>query len=273
VPVERLASGARRAVGALSARVALFAVAVVTIACASRFTPPVGPGVPIATTEAQQLWTPLADGCAGVRAYNADIRPSGRVAGSGIRGVRLLVAVDRAGHVGVEAETPGPPLFTLRGNADQATLWLPRENRVIRDRPEAILGALVGLELTPARLLAVLVGCVSSSRDVTQAVRIGDVIRVTMADAVIYLAQRDGRWLPRAATFGDLIAEYRDRDVAPPTRIVLRSAEGHTPAVDLTLVIGDRVVNRELPPTAFMVNVPATAVPAAVEDLRPLGSR
>lgn len=55
----------------------------------------------------------------------------------------------------------GGPVFILAARAGSASLLLTRENRIIRNAPpEEILGALTGVALDPADLLAVFTGCV-----------------------------------------------------------------------------------------------------------------
>ena len=81
---------------------------------------------------------------------------------SALRG-HVLAGLAAPDLIRLEAAAPfGPPLFILVADGTTTTLLLPRDNRVLRgESPAAILGALVGLELDPADLLAILTGCVT----------------------------------------------------------------------------------------------------------------
>jgi hypothetical protein len=189
-----------------------------------------------------------------------------------VRGLTLFVGVDDQGHLGIEAEGGNRPVFTLKGTAGEATLWLPSENRVVVAPADRILDAIVGLELGPDRLLALLSGCVATDRVLEQADRLGDLVRVTTSDAVVYLERADGRWTVRAGAFGALAVQDPQRDDGWPRRVVVQTTEGRAPAVDLTLNVAARRINPDFPAGAFVVAVPAGAVRAAVEDLRLIGS-
>jgi hypothetical protein len=184
----------------------------------------------------------------------------------------LVVGVTADGRLGIDAEAGNQTQFTLRGTTGEATFWLPAENRVVVGPADRILDAIVGLELDAGRLLALLSGCVASDRTLEGAVRLGQVVRVTTPDAVVYLEQDEERWLPRAGEFGELIVEYTEWEGQWPGRILVRTAEGQSPAVDLALTVTERAIDRQFPSEAFRVAVPAGAVPARVEDLRLIGS-
>jgi hypothetical protein len=161
--------------------------------------------------------------------------------------------------------------FTIKGNADRATLVLPRENRVVSGPAADILNALVGLDVHPRRLLALLAGCLAVERQAQRVERIGDHVRVTTADSVVFLAREKGEsqiWRPIAAEFGDLLADYRELGPSGPRTIGLRTREGRTPAVDISLAVNDALINPDLSPAAFTIVVPPGAVPAAISDLR-----
>jgi hypothetical protein len=271
---RRRAHAASRA--ALIAR-ALAASAIVGLfgaACAARgFVPPTGATTPLAAPEAEAIWLAATRECAAVEAINVSVRPSGSVGGTGVRGLELFVGLDAAGHVGIEAEGRGQPVFTLKGTTEAATLWLPAERRVVRGRADDILNAIVGLELDAARLRAVLTGCGSAGAAIERADRIGGLVRMSGPDAsIVYAEEVDGRWRVRAATADGLTVDYREWDGNWPRTIGLRTAAGRSPAVDLRLRIEDRVLAPDFPPGTFEVVVPADATPAAVGDLRLIGS-
>ncbi len=259
-----------------AATVVLASVAALCAAgCAAhRFTIPTAAPAPVAPLEAAAAWAEATRLCGAVTSYNAELRPSGRLAGQRVRGVTLLVAADATGRVGVEAAVSGgSPLFRLGGTADRATLWLPRERRVVTDTPSRILGALVGIDVEPERLLAILSGCGTADRAAVRADRLGELLRVTTASAVAYIDRSTGAWRLRAVEGHGLLVDYRAfDDEGWPSTIGIRTAGTDEPSVDLSLDVGVRVINPALGPLVFQVRVPSDAVPASVDDLRPLGT-
>ncbi len=245
--------------------------------CAGRsaFVRPTGPAVPMPDAEGAALWAEATGPCADVRVFNAELRPAGRLAGERIRGVTLFVAVTAAGDLGIEAVALNQTQFTIKGTADRATLVLARENRVVSGPAADILNALVGLDVHPRRLLALLSGCLAVDRQVQRVVRIGELVRVTTADSVVFLARatrESGMWRPMAAEFGDLLVDYREIGPTGPHVIGVRTQEGRVPSVDISITVRDARINPEIEPAAFTIVVPPGAVPAAVSDLRLIGS-
>ena len=57
------------------------------------------------------------------------MRVGGRVADQRIPGLRLGTAFDRMGQIAVEARVGATAVFSLRGNAEAATLVLPQPHR------------------------------------------------------------------------------------------------------------------------------------------------
>jgi hypothetical protein len=166
-------------------------------------------------------------------------------------------------------------VFVLRGSADEATIVLPRDGRVATGSAEAILDALVGIPLSPARLLAVLTGCVSIQPAVDMAEQIGSMGRVRTEDAEVYLVRTAEGWRVRAGAFDGFTVDYRRFASGGPADIAIRSTAGRHPAVDLSL----RVVVVETTPRApsvFVPVVPSGAERITIDVLReegPLGPR
>src|SRR5215510_15440561 len=103
----------------------------------------------------------LSTACRGVRTLTAEVALAGRADTERLRG-RVHAGFERPDAMRLEGVAPfGPPGFILAARDRTATLLLPRDSRVLRgQRPDAILGALVGVELGPADLLAIQIGCV-----------------------------------------------------------------------------------------------------------------
>ena len=92
----------------------------------------------------------------------AELALSGRAGDQRLRG-RVIAGFERPASMRLEGVAPfGPPAFILVARPGAAVLLLPRDERVLRQRraPRDVLGALTGVSLAPADLLAVLTGCV-----------------------------------------------------------------------------------------------------------------
>ena len=99
----------------------------------------------------------LAQITGGVRAPSArsprELAVSGSAGGRRLRG-RLLAGVAAPASVRLEAVAPfGQPLFIFVATGDDATLLLPRDERVLEHgRPDAVLEAVAGVPLGAADL-------------------------------------------------------------------------------------------------------------------------
>jgi hypothetical protein len=226
----------------------------------------------MAAPDADAAWSEATRHCGTLRGYNAEVRPSGRVAGGPVRGVRLHIAVNDRDQIGVEVVAGTQTVLVLKGTADRAQLWLPDENRIVTAPASRILDALIGLNVTPGRLLAVLSGCVAVNRQIAEADRYGELVRLTTPDSAVFIERSDGAWQIRAGRFDTLEVEYPDPRAGVPTRVWIGTRADATPVVDLSLRMETIALNTALPPEAFQVTVPPDAVPAQVSDLRPLGS-
>ena len=244
------------------------AVCVVLGACAGRrLELPTDPGTPLpGFTEIHRRVTAA---CAGVRTMTAELALSGRAGGRGMRG-RAIAGFDLPGSLRLEGVAPfGPPAFILAGRDEAATLLLPRENRVLRGRPEEILGALTGVALVPADLRAILTGCVVATPGAT-----GGTLHANgwasidlPGGAILYLRRERDTWQQRAARRPGWQIEYAAWRGAFPGTVRLRSL---SPAVDvdLTAAISQLETNIAIDAAAFAVTVPAGALDLTLAELR-----
>ncbi len=130
-------------------------------ACAAhRFSLPAGPPGPVA--DAAAIWAAATRRCRNVERYQAELHLSGRVNGARVPGLTVGLALDGQGHIAVEARVAGSSVFLLAGTAARATLLLRNDHRVVTGPAADIVEALVGAPLGPARLEAVLSGCVAT---------------------------------------------------------------------------------------------------------------
>lgn len=235
---------------------------------------PTGPPQPAPGADA--AWQQATTLCGEVGAYRGELQMTARLDGSRIPRVRLGMAIDGNDAIGLEARVVGSPVFTLGGAAGSATLWLREGNRVIRAPAADIIEALIGVPLAPARLLALLSGCVSTDLAIGAAERYGDLVRIETSDAAVYLERREARWTTRAGEFGPFLVDYRRVEEGWPRALTIASRAGEVPAVSISLDVRDFTVNPVLPPALFIVSVPPGAEPASLEELRasgPLGGR
>ena len=172
----------------------------------------------------------------------------------------------------------GPPAFILVARGAEATLLLPRDDRVVRGaKAEDILGALTGVALAPADLQAVLTGCVvAMPRAANGRLHNGGWASLDLeGGAVLYLRQQSGMWRVRAARRGEWVIEYAMWQGDFPSLVRLQST-GTAQRIDLTAQVSQLEVNVDVDASAFTVNVPAAARPLSLEELRengPLGAQ
>jgi outer membrane lipoprotein-sorting protein len=242
--------------------------------CAPRRLPlPSGEGE--AFPEYQRAFDEASRGCRDVRSWSAELAISGRAGGEKLRG-RVLAGIAAPGRLRLEAVAPfGPPVFILAADGTSATLLLPRDNRVLTGEPaSAILGALVGLELGPDDLLAILSGCVVASPEASAGRRYpGGWARVDLAGgAAAYLGQDGQRWRIRAGVRPGLAIEYEPAGGGGLSRVRLQvAASDRTPASDVRLGLSQVDVNPQLGPEVFAVKVPRDATSITLADVRSAG--
>lgn len=225
--------------------------------------------------EYQRALDDASRGCRDVRSLSAELAISGRAGGEKLRG-RVLAGIAAPGQLRLEAVAPfGPPVFILAASGTSATLLLPRGNRVVTGEPaSAILGALVGLELGPDDLLAILSGCVVASPEASAGRRYprGWARVDLVGGAVAYLRQDGPRWGIRAGVRSGLAIAYEPAGGGGLSRVRLQiAASDWTPASDVRIGLSQVDINPQLGPEVFAVKVPRDATPITLADLRSAG--
>lgn len=149
---------ARRSVCILHCALCMTAMLAFSACGARRIALPSDPGAPL--PDFVDVYRTLTASCGGVRTFTAELGLSGRAGGNRVRG-RAIVGFARPDLLRLEGVAPfGPPAFILAARGANATLLLPRDDRVVRQAPpDQILEALTGVALSPADLQAVLTGC------------------------------------------------------------------------------------------------------------------
>ena len=242
---------------------------------AGRISLPDGPGTPFPDYAA--LFETAVSECATNRQWDGLIRLRGRSGGLRIND-RVAAGLAAPGSVRLELRGPfGQVGFILVASEDEATLWLTREGRVLRDVSAAdMLEALIGLPFGPEDLKAVLTGCLVPDPQPTAGRRIGEWVVVDLAGgAVAYLRPVDGEYHLTVGVRDGLTIEYDRFSRRMPRLVRLRSVPADAssrarPDVDLEATFTSVNLNLEFPDGAFSLAglVPDEAVPMTLEDLR-----
>ena len=258
----------------LSAHLLLFTFCgLAVIGCAPKFAAlPTGPGTP-AAAEYPAAYSEATDRCRSVRTMRASLNLSGRAGDTRLRG-RIDAGLAEPGLVRLEGLPPlpfGRPVFILIGRPTDATLVLPRDNRVLTDATaDAIIEALTGVALRPDDLLAALSGCGLVSTDPANGRAYGqDWMAVDRGDTTDWLRRIDGKWRRVATVRGPLEIRYEEFAPTHPSRIRIRTSPSSSGAsADVTLRVSDVDINVPLGPEVFRAEVPDDAVPMKLEELR-----
>jgi hypothetical protein len=209
-----------------------------------------------------------------------EIGLSGSVGDQKLRG-RVVAGFERPSSMHLQGVAPfGGPVFILAGRGGSATLLLTREERIIRNAPpEAILGALTGVALAPADLLAVFTGCVVPGPRATAGrlhpgglasidVESGD--QGTQRTATVYLRRDGSQWQLRAARRDGWQIEYTPGTGSFPQSVRLISTKPDV-RVGITASLSQIETNTVLDPAAFTVEEPKGVTPLTVDELRQAG--
>lgn len=275
---------------------AAYVAYVACVAClAAACSPPLmrlpgGAATPAAPAEAAAALAQITAACASIRTLTGELAVTGSAAGRRLRG-RLLAGVAVPASVRLEAVAPfGQPLFFFVATGGEATLLLPRDERVLEHgRPDAVLEAVAGVPLGAEDLTTTLTGCApapTSASPEAGARQFGETWLVfggpgSAAGDELYL-RRDSRTSPwqlvavsrAAASNRRWRAEYTDRQSEVPRSIRVTSIDegGNTGrAFDLRLALSQVEINTTLGDEVFEVQIPPTALPITIDELRAAG--
>jgi hypothetical protein len=260
----------------MTARAALLAAAFASASCGARpLTLPAGPGGP--ASDAGLAVAEATAACRLALTITADIRVSGSVGGRRLRG-RIAAGLAAPSSARLEAVAPfGQPVFIFVATGEDAMLLFPREDRVLaHGRPDEVLEAVAGVPVDAFELRNVVTGC-TTAPDVAEARGFGDEWRVVPDGPNHAYFRRDRPPAPwrlvatihRAGSPDAWRAEYREFRDGLPRAIRLTSADPGR--FDLKLSLSDVDVNMPLGPEVFRLQVPDTAVPMTLAELRQSG--
>ena len=252
-------------------------------ACAAPRSPalPNGAGTPFPAFQA--AYDEAVNECRAARTVVAELGLSGRAGGQKLRG-GITAGFAEPSDVRLEGVWLGRPIFILVARNNEATLLLPRDDRIVRGAaPEAIVEALAGVALTPAELRAAVAGCGLGAGAGTPAngrTFSEDWAAVDVGGKQTFLRRVDGRWRVGGATRGPIRIVYADFTAGMPATIHVRSDSSTggsaAPVADITLRVSDLEINTAIDPRAFEIKVPPSALPLSLEELRragPLGDK
>ena len=252
--------------------VGICALALALAACGPRpIALPADPGTPL--PDFMRIHGEVSSGCAGVRTLTAELGLSGRAGDQSLRG-RVIAGFERPSSMRLEGVAPfGAPAFVLATRGEEATLVLPRDDRVVQGAPpEEILGALTGVMLAPGDLQALLTGCVvPDARAVAGRLHANGWASIDLeGGATLYLRRQGDTWRVRAARRDGWQVEYAEWPGAFPQVMRLQSRDAAVD-VDLTATISQLEANVDLDPSAFVVKVPSDSAPLTIDELRAAG--
>lgn len=220
-------------------------------------------------TDTSQALDEATRACQRVDALTAEVAVSGSLDGQRVRG-RLIAGVAKPASARLEAAAPfGAPIFIFVARGNDATLLLPRDDRVLEHgRPGEVLEAVAGVPLDAASLRAALTGCTVAA-DAAGARAIGDDWRIVHdGEGDVYLRRTPSSspWRVVATVRPDWRADYGDFQRDLPRTIRLTSAD-HS-RFDVRLALSQVDINPSLGADAFTVQVPRSATPITVDELR-----
>jgi len=237
----------------------------------SAFVAPAGPGEP--ALDAGPAWAEATKACRDVRTYSATLRLSGRSAGQGFPTLSAIVALTSRGQIFLQVVGAGRPFLTLAGTAERAVYLLHDDNRVVTARADEIVETIVGVKVSPDRLLAVLAGCAVRGFDVEKAMRFGQRLAVTTAEGTVFLERRAGAWQTTAAILDALTVHRYERErSAFPTALQIDAVAGSETSSIRVRTIEQLEINADLQAAVFDPPAgAAAAAPMTLEELRAAG--
>jgi hypothetical protein len=257
-----------------SVRAGALALAVASSSCAPALLRlPEGPAV--AARDGADVLAEAAKACSSITYMTSEIGVSGSLGGRRLSG-RLLAGFAAPDSVHLDAVAPfGESLFMFVARGGQATLLLPRDDRVLEGgEPAAVLEAITGIALDAAALRRVLTGCLIEPDPSSARQPAPDWRQIRDGDGEGYFRREQGTWrlvasLRRATTGDEWRVEYRNFLGGIPRAIRLASLDRRR--FDLRMELSQVEVNVPVSPDAFQLKIPPGVAPISLEELRRAG--
>ena len=268
-------------------KAALLTAVCLTAACGTPLMKlPSGPGSP--ASDGAMVSAEATGACRGVNTITLEMSVHGSAQGRRLRG-RLSAGLGKPASARLEAVASfGPPLFVFVARDDDASLLLPRDNRVLEHgRPEDVLEAVTGVPVDAASLRSLVTGCTQSASRETAGLdnvrSLGDAWRVAGDEGDTVYFQRampSGRWRlvatvhPAGQSGTGWRAEYSMFEDNLPRKVHLASQPAGR--FDLGLDLSQVELNVALGPDVFRLQQTGAAAPIALDELRqsgPLGQK
>ena len=252
-----------------TAALSLFAAANFACGGGRRIDLPSGAGTPF--PDAAPAYEEAVKECRGVRTMQATLGLSGRAGSTALRG-NVDAGFAAPERIRLEGRHPlGRPVFILVAGGSAPTLYMPRDNRVLRDvAPASIVEALVGLALTPGELRSLVSGCgFGASAPAGGRQYAKGYVAVDTDGATTYLRRQDNVWRVVAAARAPLTVVYSQFTGGRAS--ALRVVSTGNLRTDLTVRLSDVNINVSMDDAVFAVDVPAAAQPLTIEELRRAG--
>ena len=263
----------------------LLAASVVALLAAAGCAPPRSPSLPDGSgtpfPNFEPAYQEAVAECRSARTIVAELGLSGRAGNTRLRGA-INAGFAEPSSIRLEGVAFGRAIFILVSHDAEATLLLPRDDRIVRGAPpEAIVEALAGVSLTPAELRAAVAGCgLGAGTPAGGRMFTDEWAAVDVAGELTYLRRVAGRWRVGGATRGPIRIVYADFAGGRASTIHVRSdspaGRDAKPVADVTLRVSQLEINTTIDPRAFEIQVPDSALPLSLEELRragPLGDR
>ena len=251
--------------------ISTFAFCLTVLACGPRRVAlPTDSGSPF--PDFAKIHEQVSSACRGVRTLEAELSLRGRVGGQRLSG-RVISAFERPASMRLEGVPPlGQAVFILTAQGGTSVLFLPRDSRVVRGQPaDAILDALIGVNLAPGDLQAILTGCVVPEPTATGGrMHANGWASIDLQGGARLFLRRTAQWEVRAARRNGWQLEYTTGPSRFPESVHLIS-DSQTIPVDLTATLSQLEANLDLHPEVFRVNVPPDAAAMTLDELRQAG--
>lgn len=223
--------------------------------CARRV--PAPPPIPVATEEAEELLRDVAKAEASVRRYQAVLKVQGKGPEGGFSATLVLI-FERPERMRVELLGAfGSTRWVAVVSEGEILVWIPSEREFLREsRVKVVVGALLGLELSPREVMAVLTGTgiPLEGRLPLRAVRQADRVRIELEGAALVLEGGQVRRAIQPHYHVSYPTPWREKGKQVPDRVELESER-----VEASLRIDDLDVNVALHPQAFSLSLPDDA--------------